>query len=178
MSDELSNNTIRDSGTVLISQMVTGAADAAFAIDDHHHVVAWNRSAEKLLGYAPEEVIGLRCEEVLQAVLPGGEPLCRPNCDVFRCFRGCHPCAVPNCRIRCKDGNWISVGYSSVVMPGQSDGEPDGSIVAVVFLRDLENEMLQAAPQGSLTKSAAGAASRSRCITCVPSCVLPVWARV
>ena len=150
MSDETNDNTTRDSGTVLISQMVTGAADAAFAIDDHHHVVAWNRSAEKLLGYAPEEVIGLRCEEVLQAVLPGGEPMCRPNCDVFRCFLGCNPCAVPNCRVRCKDGNWISVGYSSVVMPEQSEGEPDGSVVAVVFLRDRENELLQAAPQGLL----------------------------
>jgi PAS domain S-box-containing protein len=135
---------------VLISQMVTGAADAAFAIDDHHQVVAWNRSAEKLLGYAAEEVIGLRCEEVLQAVLPGGEPLCHPNCDVFRCFRDCHPCAVPNCRIRRKDGNWISVGYSSVVMPGQSGDEIDGSIVAVVFLRDHENEMLHTSPQGLL----------------------------
>jgi PAS domain S-box-containing protein len=75
MSDETNDNKSSDTGTVLISQMVTGAADAAFAIDDHHQVVAWNRSAEKLLGYAAEEVIGLRCEEVLQAVLPGGEPL-------------------------------------------------------------------------------------------------------
>ena len=150
MSDQTNDYTTRDTGTVMISQMVTGAADAAFAINDHHHVVAWNQSAEQLLGYAQNEVIGLRCEEVLQAVLPGGEPLCRPNCDVFRCFRGCHPCAVPNCRIRCKDGNWISVGYSSVVMPMQSNGEPDGSIVAVIFLRDHENERLQTAPQGLL----------------------------
>ena len=150
MSDESNDKTTRDPGTVLISQMVTGAADAALAIDDHHHVVAWNRAAEQLLGYAAEDVLGLRCEEVLQAVLPGGEPLCRPDCDVFRCFRGCHPCAIPNCRVRCKDGNWISVGYSSMVMPEQNDGAPDGSIVAVVFLRDRENELLQAAPQGLL----------------------------
>jgi DNA-binding SARP family transcriptional activator len=150
MTDESGEKKNRKPPSVLVSQMVAGAADAAFAIDDHHQVVAWNQSAEKLLGYAPGEVIGLRCEEVLQAVLPGGEPLCRPNCDVFRCFRGCHPCAVPNCRIRCKNGNWISVGYSSVVMPVQSDGGPNGSIVAVVFLRDRENELLQAAPQGLL----------------------------
>ena len=150
MSDESKDCRTRDAGTVMISQMVTGAADAAFAIDDRHQVVAWNQGAEQLLGYAPEEAIGLRCEEVLQAVLPGGEPMCRPNCDVFRCFRDCHPSAVPSCRVRCKDGNWISVGYSSVVMPQQNDGEPDGSIVAVVFLRDHENERLQAASQGLL----------------------------
>ena len=149
MSDE-TNDTANGDTAVLVSQMVTGAADAAFAIDDYHQVVAWNRSAETLLGYAAEEVIGLRCEEILQAVLPGGEPLCRPNCDVFRCFRGCHPCAVPNCRIRCKDGNWISVGYSSMVMPQQGDGDPDGSVVAVVFLRDRENERLQVSPAGLL----------------------------
>ena len=41
-------------------------------------------------------------------------------------------------------------GYSSVVMPQQNNGEPDGSIVAVVFLRDHENERLQADSEGLL----------------------------
>ncbi|MDH3219876.1 MAG: winged helix-turn-helix domain-containing protein [Gammaproteobacteria bacterium] len=150
MSEDSTAPPTRNPPGLLISQMVAGAADAAFAIDDHHHVVAWNRTAEQLLGYAPEEVIGLRCEEALQAVLPGGEPLCRPNCDVFRCFRDCHPSAVPNCRVRCKDGNWISVGYSSVVMPEQNTGPANGSIIAVIFLRDRENERLQSSPNGLL----------------------------
>jgi PAS domain-containing protein len=150
MSDEPTQKSARKEASILISQMVDGAADAAFAIDDHHQVVAWNRKAERLLGFAPEEVAGLRCEEVLQAVLPGGEPLCRPNCDVFRCFRDCQPSAVPKCRVRCKDGSWRSVGYSSLVMPEQNQGPADGSIVAVVFLHDREADRLPASRPGLL----------------------------
>jgi DNA-binding SARP family transcriptional activator len=150
MTDKTPEEPAPDKSTFAVSQLVTGAADAAFAIDDHHQVVAWNGIAEKLLGYAPEEVIGLRCEEVLQAVLPGGEPLCRPNCDVFQCFRNCHPSAVPECRVRCKNGEWVSVGYSSLGMPVQSKDPPDGSVVAVVLLRDMAQQRLQVPRQGLL----------------------------
>ncbi len=54
--------------------MVDYASDAAFAIDDGLNITAWNRGAQQLLGYAPGEVIGQQCCDVLQAVLPGGEP--------------------------------------------------------------------------------------------------------
>ncbi len=140
----------RDNSIALISQLVTGASDAAFAIDDRHHVVAWNQCAQELLGYSADEVIGMRCEEVLRAMLPGGEPLCRPNCDVFNCFRNCQPSAVPNCRVRTKDGDWKSVGYSSLVMPEQRQGEPDGSVVAVIFLHNRDAETRPVSRQGLL----------------------------
>jgi DNA-binding SARP family transcriptional activator len=150
MTDKSPEEPVPEQSTIAVSQLVEGAADAAFAIDDHHQVVAWNNTAETLLGYAPEEVIGLRCEEVLQAVLPGGEPLCRPNCDVFQCFRDCHASAVPNCRVRCKNGGWVSVGYSSLVMPNQNREAPNGSVVAVVFLHDMEEQRLRAPRHGLL----------------------------
>lgn len=79
MSDLLPEKLARGKDTISVSQLLEGASDAAFAIDDHHHVIAWNQSAEKLLGYTPDEVIGRRCAEVLQSVLPGGEPLCMPD---------------------------------------------------------------------------------------------------
>lgn len=135
---------------IAVSQMILGSSDAALAIDDHNHVVAWNRSAERLLGYAPDEVIGLRCAEVLQAMLPGGEPLCRPNCDLFQCYRDCHPTGVPNCRVRCKNGDWVNVGYSSMVMPKQTQGPPSGAVVALIFLHDNEEHHLQEPRHGLL----------------------------
>ncbi|MFZ9039412.1 MAG: BTAD domain-containing putative transcriptional regulator [Gammaproteobacteria bacterium] len=150
MSTEPPENTVIETDTIVISQLVTGAADPAFAIDDYHQIVGWNQAAENLLGYAADEVIGLRCEEILQAVLPGGEPMCRPNCDLFQCFRNCCPGAIPNCRVRCKNGNWISVSYSSLVMPEQHQGPPKGSVVAVVFLRDREAGQAQLARNGLL----------------------------
>ena len=145
-----------ETGSTSVSQLVELASDAAFAIDDRHQVAAWNRGAEQLLGYASDEVIGRRCAEVLQSQLPGGEPLCMPNCEFFRCFRGCHPCGVPSCRVRRKNGDWVTVGYSSLVMPGQTQGPPSGAVVAVVFLREKEEQHVQVPQRGVLRIFALG----------------------
>ena len=141
---------------VRIRDLVNFASDAAFAVDDRRQVVAWNHRAEHLLGYAPREVIGRRCVEVLQAVLPGGEPLCVPNCEVFRCFQSCHPCGVPSCRIRRKDGAWVTVGISSLVMSRQARRSGADSVVAVVFLQEKKKGSVQTLPRGTLQVFALG----------------------
>ncbi len=150
MSDSLPDKPAHEAGAITVQQMVEGASDAAFAIDDRHQVVAWNRSAEQLLGYAPDEAIGRHCGEILQSVLPGGEPLCMPDCELFRCFRSCNSSGVPSCRVRRKNGNWVNVGYSSLVMPEQKQDPPSGAVVAVVFLREKEKHYVQAPPRGQL----------------------------
>ena len=139
-----------------VSQFVECASDAAFAIDDQRRVLGWNRAAEQLLGYAADEVIGRHCAEVLKAVLPGGEPLCMPGCELFRCFRNCDPRSVTSCRVRRKDGAWLTVGYSSLVMPGQSEATAGGTVVAVVFLRETESSQARAALPGTLQVFALG----------------------
>lgn len=111
------------------------ASDAAFAVDGGLEIVAWNDAAQRLLGYAPGEVIGRHCSDVLQAVLPGGQPLCVPSCEGVRCFRRHQPFAASSCRARHKDGGWIPVGLASVVMPKAARHRDAGSVVAVVFLR-------------------------------------------
>jgi len=150
MSDSLPEKPAAETNSVTVLQLVDGASDAAFAIDDHHQVVAWNSAAEQLLGYPSSEVIGQRCGEILQSVLPGGEPLCVPDCELFRCFRSCQPSGVPSCRVRRKDGNWVTVGYSSLVMPGQVQESANGAIVAVVFLREIEEQHVQIPQRGLL----------------------------
>lgn len=139
-----------------VAQFVEGASDAAFAIDDRHAVVAWNRAAVQLLGYAPGEAIGRDCADVLKAVLPGGEPLCTPCCEVYRCFRNCEPRGVSRCRVRRKDGAWLTVEYSSLVMPRQPQEPGCGAIVAVVFLHELERPQAGAALSGTLQVFALG----------------------
>ncbi len=63
--------------------LIDYASDAAFAIDGSCRIVAWNYRARRLLGYTRREVIGERCSDVLQAVLPDGEPLS----DTFKANR-------------------------------------------------------------------------------------------
>lgn len=150
MSDLPSEKPAPTSGDIVVSQLVQGASDAAFAIDDRHQVVAWNHHAEELLGYTEEEVTGWRCSEVLQALLPGGEPLCGPDCELFRCFRKCQASGIPSCRVRRKNGDWVSVGYSSLVMPGPMQEEPGGAVVAVVFLHEREEKHVHPEQSGLL----------------------------
>lgn len=130
--------------------MVDFASDAAFAIDSRCHVAAWNRKAEHLLGYSKDEVIGRPCRGILQAVLPGGEPLCGPRCEPSRFFRSCLPRGVPSCRILRKDGDWVTVGYSSLVTSETARGSREGAVMAMIFLHDREQESAAAESQDML----------------------------
>lgn len=115
--------------------LVNFASDAAFAVDRGMEIVAWNDGAQQLLGYAPDEVIGRHCSEVLQAVLAGGEPFCVPGCEAARCFRCVQPFAAPAIRARHKDGGWVSISIASVVTPEQARSTRAHSVLAIIFLR-------------------------------------------
>ncbi len=116
--------------------LVEFASDAAFAINADSKIVAWNAPAQRLLGYAPCEAIGRYCRDVLQATLPGGEPLCHPGCDVLQCFKRCQPYGVPSCRVRRKDGEWIQACYASVAMSERARRLYANNVIAVIFIRD------------------------------------------
>lgn len=133
-----------------IHDLVGFSSDAALAIDDNRQVAAWNQRAEQLFGYAPHEVIGRPCAEVIQAVLPGGEPLCVPDCEVFRCFQYCLPYGVPTCRIRRKNGAWSTVNISSLVTSKLNLHSHMAPVVAVVFLHEQEQGHVQALPHETL----------------------------
>ncbi len=124
--------------------LVDHASDAAFAIDDDSRVVAWNYAARRLLGYTRREVMGRHCSEVLQAVCPNGEPLCVPNCQGAKCFRKFRAFSAPSCRARQKDGGWVSVTLSTMVMPRRAGQAHSRSAMAVVILKTeegLEHEL-------------------------------------
>ena len=127
--------------------MVDYASDAAFAIDGEQRIVAWNYAARRLLEYTRREVLGRHCWEVLQAVCPGGEPLCVPGCEGARCFQHFRAFTAPSCQVRHKDGTWIPINFESVVMPKRARSSDSRSAVAVVFLRG-ESEKRYRPPSG------------------------------
>ncbi len=112
------------------------AADAAFAIDVDGKIVAWNAPAQRLLGYAPAEAIGRHCGEVLQATLPGGEPLCHPDCNVIHCFRDCRSYGVANCRLRHRDGQWVPASIASVATSEQARRLSGDNVMAAIFIQN------------------------------------------
>ncbi len=120
-------------------ELVEFASDAAFVIDVDAKIVAWNALAQRLLGHSSSEVIGTFCGDVLQAALPGGEPLCHCECDVLQCFRDCRPYGVPNCRLRHRDGEWITVSIASIAMSERTRRLYANEVMAVIFMREKAN---------------------------------------
>ena len=85
--------------------LLNEAPYGVYAVDMSQTILFWNRSAEQILGHTPDEVIGLRCYEVLQS-LPenGAAPLCIEGCPAIQCAReGIIP-PVVHVAARCASG--------------------------------------------------------------------------
>jgi len=118
------------------SDLIEHASDAGFAIDANSRIVAWNKPAERLLGYTSSEAIGQYCRDIIQAALPGGEPLCYPGCDISQCFKKCQPYGVPSCRVQHRDGAWIQASIATVAVSERARRQDSGNIMAVIFVRE------------------------------------------
>jgi len=121
------------------------SSDPAIAIEADLKVTGLNTAAEDLLGYTSEEVVGQRCFEVLQAMLPSGAPLCSPDCAGGACFAQRRPFSASTCRARRRDGRWVNIALSSFVIPSPLPWSARGThhATAIIFLRphaELEDE--------------------------------------
>ncbi len=117
-----------------VREVVEFASDAAFAVGEDLRVLAWNKAAQNLLGYSPREAVGLRCYEVLKAVLPHGEPLCTPSCHGGKCFARQEPFSIPCCLALHRDGYRVPMGLlSNMVVPTMARGT--GASASLVFLQ-------------------------------------------
>jgi PAS domain S-box-containing protein len=56
--------------------------DSVFVTDRFNHVVAWNRSAERLLGYASHEAIGMACSALMGGCDASGNRYCSERCPL------------------------------------------------------------------------------------------------
>jgi|TARA_B100002003_G_scaffold234481_1_gene248428 DNA-binding SARP family transcriptional activator len=119
-----------------VFDLIENASDAAFAIDADRKITAWNATAQRLLGYSAPEVVGMRCGQVLQASLPGGEFLCHGDCDLFKCFLDCRPYGVPQAILKHRDGEQVSASIASIAMSQRARRIYADKVMAVVFLRE------------------------------------------
>ncbi len=63
----------------VIAEIVDGAADPAYAVDGAGSIVAWNKAATEVFGFATDEVIGKSCFEVI----------CGKDSEDSMCSRDC-----------------------------------------------------------------------------------------
>jgi PAS domain S-box-containing protein len=56
--------------------------DSVFVTDRHNRVVAWNRKAERLLGYASHEALGMACSDLMGGCDAAGNRYCTEHCPL------------------------------------------------------------------------------------------------
>ena len=61
---------------------VEHSPDAVFLTDRHNHIVAWNDSAEALLGYSAQEAVGASCATLMGGCDAWGNRYCSDSCPL------------------------------------------------------------------------------------------------
>lgn len=92
------------------------SADALYVTDERQQLVVWSPSAERVLGYAAEEVLGRPCHAVVAGVTMTGHPVCRPDCPVVVNARRGRVTAPYDVLARRRDGGrvWLNSGVALV----------------------------------------------------------------
>jgi DNA-binding CsgD family transcriptional regulator len=86
--------------------------DPLFVTDRHNRIVFWNRSAERLLGYSADEVVGLSCAGVLQGCDVYGNRYCGDTCPVTQMGARNEPVRHFDLRLRAKDHATVPLDVS------------------------------------------------------------------
>lgn len=116
-----------------LSQMDT--ADGVFGVDAEQKIVYWSPSAQEILGFKPEEVLGRPCYEVIGGRDARNYKFCRKNCPVtVNSKRGR---STPSYDILVldsdKDPTWIN---ASIVLHGKGSSNGTGPVL-LHFFRDV-----------------------------------------
>lgn len=93
---------------------LTNSPDPAFATDRHHRIIFWNRSAERILGYSADEIVGLSCASALQGCDVYGNRYCSESCPVTQIAVRNETVRHFDLRFRAKDRRTVTVDVSVV----------------------------------------------------------------
>jgi PAS domain S-box-containing protein len=91
---------------------LTNSPDAVFVTDRHCRFVFWNLSAERILGYPVEEVMGLSCATVLQGSDIYGNRYCSENCPIAQIAIRNETVRHFDLQLRAKDRRTVTVDVS------------------------------------------------------------------
>jgi PAS domain S-box-containing protein len=97
--------------------LIEGTADAAFAVDAHGRISAWNNAAAELFGQSAAGVISLPCHEILQCSDENGV-VCSEGCVVGRAAQHDRPLENFDLRVQTKNGKlWCNLSTLIVSDP-------------------------------------------------------------
>jgi PAS domain S-box-containing protein len=101
-----------------LDALLTSTADGVCAIGVDGRIVFWNRSAERLLGYAAREVVGRPCCDVFVGRDPAGNRLCYQGCHVQTLVKQGEAVEHFEMATRTKAGRPVWLDISILAVPG------------------------------------------------------------
>src|SRR3990172_4043574 len=109
------------------------SGDGVYAVNFDQKIVFWNQTAERLLGFKAEDVLGRECFDVIAGGDHLGDPFCGSDCPVIECARRGRAPENYDVHTRTASGRprWINI--SIVVLKGKGRR----STVAVHLFRDI-----------------------------------------
>jgi PAS domain S-box-containing protein len=102
-----------------ILNLFSKTSDAAIAIDSDQRIVLWNQSAERLFGFAVQEVLGRFCYDVIGSQTTLCHLSCQKNC--FARTMALKQQVVPthDLQVHTKTGRTIWLSVTTIVVPSQ-----------------------------------------------------------
>lgn len=119
-----------------VREMLDRSADGAYIVDQDQRIAAWNKSAEKILGFKAQEIVGMNCFAVLGGHIDGGCVVCRRGCLPFTAGRRGELVPTFDAQMRTASGYPLWVNVTIIAMPTtEGSDEPD---VIIHFFREVE----------------------------------------
>lgn len=119
------------------------ASCGAYGVTVDQTIVFWNQSAERILGYSSEEVIGRRCFEVMGGIAQGSlSPQCLKGCPSLRYLRAGLVPATSRLHMLSANGERRWVNITPMVVTGVLQDAP---LLLHLFDSSSETEEAKAA---------------------------------
>lgn len=112
--------------------LLNSTGEGIYGIDPAGRCTFMNRSGGRILGYAPEDVLGLNMHQLIHHTLPDGSAYPEETCPVYHAARAGEGVRVENEVLWRKDGTSFPAEYASHAIR-----EDDRVLGAVVTFRDI-----------------------------------------
>jgi diguanylate cyclase (GGDEF)-like protein/PAS domain S-box-containing protein len=152
--------------------LVDHLADGVYYVDRHRRIQYWNHGAERITGYAADDVVGRRCADNILAHVDGaGVQLCRTICPLAESIRDDAP-REAEVWLRHHDGHRVPVRVRTAPIH-DADGRVRGAVEVFDDASRLVDARRQAASAShdALTDPLTGLANRRQLDLSLEGCL-------
>lgn len=109
---------------------ISNTADGVFAIDSKCRVILWNKAAQEILGFTPNEALGKFCYEVLPGRDAAGNLFCFKGCSVMTMAKEGRLIKNYDVQMTTKAGHQVWLNVSILLVPSPKQ---EGPIIVHLF---------------------------------------------